>query len=191
MKIIGITGGTGAGKSSVCDEFKKYGAQIVDADLIARQVVKKGQPALDEIVAAFGKNVISADGELDRKKVGSIVFSDSNKLEILNKITHKYIFAEMKRQMDESIADIIVLDVPLLFQDDFPFGCDFTVAVVADKDERIRRIMKRDGISKEFAEKRVLSQLSDDDYKRLADICFENNRDYNRIKEFVKNLCIE
>ncbi len=191
MKIIGITGGTGAGKTSVCDEFKKYGAQIVDSDLIARQVVKKGQPALDEIISAFGNDVITDDGELDRKKVGSIVFSDGDKLKILNKITHKYIFAEMKRQIDESDAEIIVLDVPLLFQDDFPFDCDLTVAVVAYKSERIRRIMDRDGISKEFAEKRILSQLSDDEYKRLADICFENNGDNDKIKEFVKKLCIE
>lgn len=191
MKIIGITGGTGAGKSSVCDEFKKYGAQIVDADLIARQIVRFGQPALDEIVSFFGKEILTDDGELNRKKMGSIVFSDKNKLNILNNITHKYIFAEMKRQMDESNAEILVLDVPLLFQDDFPFECDMTVAVVADTEERIRRIMSRDGISKDAAEARVFNQLSDDEYRNLADVCFENNGDVEEIKEFVKKLCIE
>lgn len=191
MKIIGITGGTGAGKSSVCDELKKCGAQIVDSDLIARQVVQKGQPALDEIVSVFGKDILTDDGELNRLKMADIVFTDSQKLDILNKITHKYIFSEMKRQMDESGANIIVLDVPLLFQSDFPFKCDLTVAVIADTDERISRIMVRDGISREIAEKRISNQMSDEQYKSLADICFDNNGDVNKIKEFAKKLCIE
>lgn len=191
MKIIGITGGTGAGKSSVCDELKKYGAHIIDADAIAHQIVQKGQPALEEIVSVFGDDIITIDGELNRKKLGGIVFSDSDKLSILNQITHRYIFAEMQRQMEESDAKVLVLDVPLLFQSDFPFECDLTVAVVADKDERIRRIIARDSISKAMAEERILSQMSDDEYRRLADICFENNGDMSKIKEFAQKLCIE
>ena len=191
MKIIGITGGTGAGKSSVCDEFKKNGAQIIDADAIARQIVQKGQPAIDEIVAEFGDDVINENGELNRKKTAGIVFSDSKKLDLLNKITHKYIFAEMQKQIDECTAKILVLDVPLLFQSDFPFKCDLTVAVVADRDKRIGRIIARDGISRAMAEERVLNQMSDEEYRELADIYFENNGDICRIKEFVKSLCIE
>jgi len=188
VKIIGITGGTGAGKSSVCNEFKKCGAQIIDADKIARQVVQKGKPALEEIVCAFGKNIITPDGDLNRKKLGGIVFADSNKLNILNKITHKYIFDEMQRQINECSADILVLDVPLLFEKDFPFECDLTVAVVADREERISRIMVRDGISRKSAEERVSNQMSDAKYKKFADICFENDGDISKIKDFVRKI---
>ncbi len=191
MKIIGITGGTGAGKSAVCDELKRYGAQIIDADEIARQVVQKGQPALNEIALAFGCEVINPDGELNRKKMGSIVFSDSEKLCILNQITHKYIYAEMQKQIDESLADILVLDVPLLFQNDFPFICDLTVAVIADKELRIKRVMARDGIDYVSAEKRIQSQMLDDEYRSHADVCFENNGGIEKIKEFAHKLCIE
>lgn len=188
MKIIGITGGTGAGKSSVCNEFKKCGAQIIDADKIARQVVQKGKPALEEIVCAFGKDIITPDGDLNRKKLGGIVFADSNKLNILNKITHKYIFDEMQRQINECSADILVLDVPLLFEKDFPFECDLTVAVVADREERISRIMVRDEISRKSAEERISNQMSDDKYKKFADICFENDGDISKIKDFVRKI---
>lgn len=190
MKIIGITGGTGAGKSSVCDELKKCGAQIIDADLIARQIVEKGKPALEEIITVFGKDIIMPNGELNRQKLGSIVFTDSNKLTILNKITHKYIFDEMQRQINECSSDVLVLDVPLLFEQDFPFNCDLTVAVVADKEERIRRIMARDGITRKSAEERVSNQMSDDEYIKHADICFKNDGDVTKIKGFAKDLCI-
>lgn len=191
MKIIGITGGTGAGKSSVCDELKRCGAQIIDADAIARQIVQKGQPALDEIISAFGKDTLDDKGELNRKRLGGIVFADKEKLNMLNKITHKYIFAEMQRQIENAVSDVVVLDVPLLFNSDFPFNCDLTVAVVADKEVRIGRIIARDGINRTTAEERVLNQMSDDEYRNLADVCFENNGDIGKIKEFAKNLCIK
>ena len=189
MKIIGITGGTGAGKSSVCAEIKKYGAEIIDCDVIARQVVEKGMPALAEIVEAFGEEVLLPDGSLNRRKVSGIVFSDKQKLEKLNEITHRHIFEEMRRRMSATSAQIVVLDVPLLFQCDFPFECDITVAVIADREVRIERIMKRDGIDRAMAEARIANQLSDKEYSERADVCFVNNGDGDSIKEFVKTLC--
>ena len=188
MKVIGITGGTGAGKSSVCDELKRCGAEIVDCDKIARMVVEKGKPALKELVGVFGEEILLCDGTLDRKKVGSIVFSDKEKLDALNSITHKYIFDEMRRQMLESCCDVVVLDVPLLFQSDFPFECDVTVAIIADEETRIQRIMKRDGIERTSAVARMSNQLTNAEYKALADLCFENNGDINEIKNFVKTI---
>ncbi len=189
MKIIGITGGTGAGKSSVCDELKRCGADIVDCDRIARQIVGKGQPALAEIAEEFGEEVLTKEGELDRKKMGDIVFSDSRKLELLNKITHKHIFAQMEEQMNTSTANVVVLDVPLLFQSDFPFDCDFTVAVVADREERIGRIMARDGIDRKAAEARMSNQMTDEEYASLADICFVNDGGMEKIRKFADMLC--
>lgn len=189
MKIIGITGGTGAGKSSVCDELKKQGAEIVDCDKIARRIVEKGMPALDEIVEVFGTDVLTADGNLDRKKMGKMVFSDIGKLELLNQITHKHIFAEMEKQIETSCADIVVLDVPLLFQCDFPIKCDVTVAVTANKAVRIKRIMERDGITEDEALARMSNQLTESEYAELADVCFVNDGDREKICEFAKRLC--
>lgn len=189
MRIIGITGGTGAGKSTVCEELKNNGATIVDCDRIAHSVVEKGKPALAEIVAFFGNDILSADGNLDRKKMSGIVFSDKEKLVTLNKITHKYIFEEMLKEISEACTEMVVLDVPLLFQCDFPFECDLTVAVVADKEERIYRIMRRDGISREAAQKRMSNQLTDDEYRSKADFYFVNDGDPEKIKEFVKKIC--
>ncbi len=188
-KIIGITGGTGAGKSTVCHELKKLGAEIVDCDKIARCVVEKGQPALCEIVDSFGYEVLDGAGNLDRKKMGAIVFSDPEKLSVLNKITHRHIFEQMRKQMEESVSDVIVLDVPLLFQCDFPFECDVTVAVVADEEERIRRLAERDGIDRETAMARMTNQLTNEEYAKLADVCFENNGDIEKVRNFAEWLC--
>jgi len=189
MKIIGITGGTGAGKSTVCAELRKYGAKIVDADKISKEVTEKGSSALSEIALTFGEEVLLPDESLDRKKLGSIVFSDPQKLKALNDITHKYIFEIMSREIKSANEEIVVLDVPLLFQSDFPFECDLTVAVIADKEERIKRIMARDGIEKEAVIARISNQMSDAEYKKKADICFENDGDIEKVKEFAKKLC--
>jgi len=188
MKIIGITGGTGAGKSAVCAELEKYGALVVDCDKIARQVVRKGEPALKEIVASFGEGILTSEGELDRRKMGSIVFSDSEKLRCLNEITHKHIFEQMRKMLGEATEEFAVLDVPLLFQCDFPIECDFTVAVTAPDDVRIKRITLRDGIDKDAAVARMSKQLSDEEYRMRADVCFENTGDEKRIKKFAKEL---
>ena len=188
MKIIGITGGTGAGKSVVCAELKERGALVVDCDKIARQVVEKGQPALNEIAEVFGDKVLLPDGGLDRKAMSRIVFADGEKLRWLNSITHKYIFAEMHRLIEDSDASVAVLDVPLLFQCDFPIECDITVAITADRETRIRRIMERDSLTREDAEARMSKQLSDEEYRRLADVCFENDGDIMSVRLFAEKL---
>ena len=119
MKIIGITGGIGAGKSTVCEEFKKYGACIIDADKISHQVTAKNGSAYAEIVENFGTDVLKSDGEIDREKLAGIVFSDQNELEKLNYITHKHIFEKMREEIASSDSELIILDVPLLFSADF------------------------------------------------------------------------
>lgn len=187
MKIIGITGGSGAGKSTVCAELKKRGALIIDADKISREVSARGGAAFDEIVGAFGEEILSG-GEIDRKRLGGIVFADREKLDTLNKITHKHIFAEMKRQLSGCRAAVAVLDVPLLFQDDFPIKCDLTVAVTAPHDVRIERIMRRDGIDRGAAEARLKNQISDAQYAEFADMCFENNGTEERLAELADRL---
>ncbi len=188
MKIIGITGGIGSGKSTLCAQLKKLGAQIIDADLISREITQKGSPALLEIAETFGQEVINIAGELERKKLGNIVFNDPEKLKKLNQITHKYIFEEMEKQLKATTASVVVLDVPLLFQCDFPIKCDLTVAVLADREVRIRRIMDRDGVDRNVALLRMERQLKDSDYKRMADVCFENNGGFDKIMNFANSL---
>ena len=175
MKIIGITGGIGAGKSTVCEEFKKYGACIIDADKISHQVTAKNGSAYAEIVENFGTDVLKSDGEIDRKKLAGIVFSDQNELEKLNYITHKHIFEKMREEITSSDRELIILDVPLLFSADFDIKCDYKIAVVANLQERIKRVMFRDGISRDDVLKRIDAQLSDEEMREKADMCIEND----------------
>ncbi|MBE7011054.1 MAG: dephospho-CoA kinase [Ruminococcaceae bacterium] len=187
MKVIGITGGIGAGKSTVCAEFEKYGVFVVDADKISRQVTAKNGAAYGEIADYFGKSVIMENGEINRKKLAEIVFSDSNELEMLNRITHKHIFSEMRKAIDLSESDIILLDVPLLFSSDFDIECDLKIAVIADLESRINRVMKRDNTDRESVISRIKVQLSDDEFKRCADLCIYNDSSEEMQKQ-VKNI---
>ena len=110
MKIIGVTGGIGSGKSTVSSMFRQFGAEIIDADEISRNVAKKTGSAFFEVVENFGLEILLENGEIDRKKLGQIVFSDKNKLVVLNEIIHKYVFCEMEKRIKESKAEIIILD---------------------------------------------------------------------------------
>ncbi len=191
MKIIGITGGTGAGKSVLSAALAKYGATVIDADKISRQVSAAGGAAFDEIVSYFGKEILNQDGEIDRKVLGNIVFNSLKDLAALDEITHKHIFEEMQKRLDACKTDVAVLDVPLLFSCDFPIKCDVTVAVIADDAVRLKRIMQRDNISEEMARARMNNQFSNEAYRRLADVCFENNGDAAVLEEFAKKLYSE
>ena len=187
MKIIGVTGGIGSGKTTVSSMFASFGAEIVDADEIARAVTKSGGAAYKEIIDAFGEEILLPDGEINRKALGKIVFQDKKSLELLNKITHKYVFEEIKRRIETSLAQVVVLDVPLLFSSDFPFECDLTVGVIADKEERIKRVEKRDGLSREEILKRIENQISDESLRQKADVIIENNS-YDAAKFEVENI---
>lgn len=188
MKIIGVTGGTGSGKSTLCAILGELGATVVDADKLSKKVTQKGGAAYQEIVREFGIGILDDNGEIVRKALGDIVFNDSKKLELLEKITHKHIFREMEAAIGASTASVVVLDVPLLFQCDFPFECDLTVATVADEKTRINRIMMRDGLSEAQAKDRIRNQLSEDEFRRLADVVYENNGNRDEMMEFSKKI---
>ncbi|MBR2916558.1 MAG: dephospho-CoA kinase [Clostridia bacterium] len=175
MKIIGITGGIGAGKSTVSAEFAKLGAKVIDADAISRQVTAKDGLAYGEIVEYFGKEVLTASGEIDRKALAKTIFSHKEQLDALNKITHKHIFEEMKKEIKASSEDIVVLDVPLLFSEDFNIPCDMKIAVLCDEEIRIKRVMERDGMTPDEVKARIKNQMTDEEYQDLADICICNN----------------
>lgn len=187
MKVIGLTGGTGSGKSVVSRFLKEMGAVIVDADLVSRQIVEVGKPAYEEIVAYFGKDILQEDGTIFRKKLGEIVFHDEEKLAFLNRCTHTYIVAEMKAQIEqakaEGTASCIVLDAPLLFEVGLEKFCDAVWVVYADAEVRAQRVMERDGVSHELAMARIANQKSWEEYKAMSDVVLDNSGDLAHLQE--------
>ena len=177
MVVIGLTGGSGSGKSTIAGLMRQKGINVIDADMIGRGVVKKGQPALDEIVAEFGVEVLLPSGELDRKKLASIVFTNREELKKLNKITHKYITAIVKEELAASKTDLSAIDAAVLKESGILDMCDYVIAVIADKALRIERIMERDGISEEAAKNRINSQEPDAKYIQYADFVIDNSGD--------------
>ncbi len=187
--IIGITGGIGSGKSTVSNFLKEIGAAVIDADLISRQVVMPGEKALEELTEVFGKAILDDWGQLQRKKLAEIVFNNREKLEKLNGILHKYVAERIKDNVKEQLINntkIIVVDAPIPIKAGFLDLCHQVWAVTADKELRIRRIMQRSEMTYEEAVSRINSQLSEQEYLKIADIVIDNNRDYSHLKEQVK-----
>lgn len=186
MKVIGLTGGTGSGKSVVSKYLQEMGAVIVDADLVARQIVEIGKPAYQEIVAHFGNGILQEDGSILRRKLGEIVFSDAQELAFLNHCTHTYIAQEMERQIIQykqaSQALCIVLDAPLLFEAGLDRLCDSVWVVYADAEVRTQRIIQRDGISEEVARARIASQKTWEEYRALSDVMLDNSKDFPHLQ---------
>lgn len=162
--ILGVTGGSGCGKSSFCRELAALGAHVTDADTVARDVVKPGCPALAEIADAFGKEYLLDSGELDRSRFGAAVFSDAEKLHKLNEITHKYIIEEIRMQLSEASGGLRVVDAAVLFESGLSELCGRTVCILADEETRCARIMQRDGLSREAARLRISAQQPDSFY---------------------------
>ena len=169
--ILGITGSSGAGKSTVCEILeRKYNSQTINADKIAKQLSKKGTNYLQEIVQNFGNDILLQNGELDRKKLANIIYSNSDKRDELNNITFKYIKNEIKDQITKSENNIIAIDAPLLLEANLQEICDKTIAVISeDRDLQIQRIIKRDSIDKEHAIARLNAQHPNEFYIQNCD----------------------
>lgn len=181
-KIFGLTGMSGAGKSTVCKSFEKAGFYIIDCDKLAREVVKKGKPCLNKIHRLFGENVITVEGELDRKAMGNIVFTDGDKLELLNDTIYPYITYKVIEMCRNTDKYFVLLDAPTLFESGIDFICDGVVSVVCNREKSVERIMIRDNISRESAENRLGSQHDIEYYKSRSNFCIENNSDIDALK---------
>ena len=178
--IIGLTGQTGAGKSTVSQILRDQGAAIVDADQVARQVVGCGSGCLAEIALEFGIGVLQADGTLNRRKLGDIVFHDKQKLRRLNQITFPYITREIQETIDRHKREgtqWIILDAPSLFESGSNKMCDKVISVIASPELRRNRIMIRDNITEEQADSRIASQHEDEFYTQQSDYVLENSGD--------------
>lgn len=184
--ILGLTGGIASGKSTVSNIFKKYGIYIADADKIAKELGNR-KDVIDEIGEKISKIVIDKNGIVDRAKLKEIVFSDKSKLEILNKIYHPKIREEFKKiKLNSSKNDIIIFDVPLLFETGMYTLCDKNILVYVNEDIQIERLIARDGITKELAKKIIDSQMSLDEKKSKSDILIENNDSLEELEKKVE-----
>ncbi len=196
MKVIGLTGGTGSGKSVVSKSLAAAGAVIVDADKIAHEIILKGEPAYQEIIEYYGTGILDEEGNIIRKKLGEIVFNDKEKLAFLNQCTHKYITAEVKRQIaeakEENKATAIIVDAPLLLEAKLETVCDLVWVVYAEPEVRAQRVMARDGITYELAKARIANQKSWEEYKAAADAVIDNSKDLpyleGQLAEILKTL---
>lgn len=187
--IIGLTGSIASGKSTVATILKQYGLPIVDADEVARKVVEKGEPTLKKIVEVFGEEILTENGEMDRKKVGAIVFHDEEKRKLLNSIIHPAIRAEMLRQRDEHIQNgekAVVMDIPLLFESKLQHFVEKILVVTVDEDVQLKRLMERNNFTEEEAKARISSQIPLTEKVKQADAVIFNNGTIEETKRQVE-----
>ena len=160
--IIGLTGSIATGKSTVAAMLKDFGLPIVDADIVARQVVEPGTETLAKIAEAFGEDVIQQDGTMDREKVGAIIFHQPEQRQVLNGIIHPAIRTEMLRQRDEYIANgepHVVMDIPLLFESKLQHFVEKILVVAVNEETQLARLMERNGFDEKEARARIATQL--------------------------------
>ncbi len=172
-KIIGITGGSGCGKSYISELLRRRGIPVADADKTAREVMKKGSLCLAETTDFFGERILLENGELNRKELAKIVFSDEKKLKKLNEITHKYIMESIYNEIERSEGGVAGADGAVLIESGFK--CDMMIGVLADRAIRKKRIMLRDTLCEEEAEARINAQPQDDFYIKNCDFTIVNN----------------
>ncbi len=178
MLVIGLTGPTGAGKGEVASIFARYGIPVINADRVYHELITPPSSCLQELVEAFGKQILLSDGRLDRRALGGIVFNDPAAREQLNAITHRYVMEEVKGQMERLRREdvpVAVFDAPQLFEAGAHKACGAVVSVLAERGLRLERIMARDGITAEAAMRRILAQKSDEFFKTHSDYIVENN----------------
>ncbi|XRG77391.1 dephospho-CoA kinase [Rossellomorea sp. GAMAL-10_SWC] len=190
-KIFGLTGSIASGKSTVSNFLKELNVPIVDADVIAKKVVEIGQPAYKKIVEAFGSEVLLNSGEINRPILGSIIFNNKEKRLQLNEIVHPEVRREMKEQADRYIKEgepLVILDIPLLYEGNSIELVEKVIVVTVSEENQLKRLMNRNGLSKEDALLRIASQLPVKEKAARADYVIDNNGDFEDTKRQVKDL---
>lgn len=189
--IIGLTGSIASGKSTIAGMLAGYGFPIVDADLVARQVVEPGSETLAKIAEAFGPEVVSEDGTMDREKVGAIIFHDPEQRAVLNSIIHPAIRAEMLRQRDEHVAngaEVVIMDIPLLFESKLQHFVEKILVVAVSEEVQLARLMKRNLLDEVDAVARIKSQLPMQEKINGADAVVYNNGTIEESEQQLKEI---
>lgn len=192
MKVIGLTGGIGAGKSTVSAILEERGFPIIDADLISHQITEKGSKALERIAEIFGADMILPDGSLDRKKLASVVFSDREKLKLLEEVTTKEVVAviseKLQKLRDEKTEGLVFVDAPLLFESGADRLTDLVFTVDADLEVRIQRVMERDHALRQQVEERIASQMSSAERAARSAEVIDNSKGKEELRRQVEEL---
>ncbi|XQY90953.1 dephospho-CoA kinase [Metabacillus sp. HB246100] len=189
--VIGLTGGIASGKSTVTSMIKEKGFQIVDADMISREVVKAGESAYHEIVKQFGPQILKVNKELDREKLGNVIFSDEEKRVQLNQIVHPAVRKEMLKKIHEAKSknlQAIVLDIPLLFESKLTNLVDKVLVIYVDEKTQLSRLMNRNNLSEQDAKMRIQSQLSIEKKKKMGDYVIDNSGTIQETKEQLNEI---
>lgn len=173
-RVIGITGGSGCGKSYICSLLRERGIFVIDCDVIAREIMEPTSPCLLETAEVFGEKILDG-GKLNRKALAEIVFSDDKMLKKLDEITHKYILRDIYNKIEEINSGVICIDGATLLESGIK--CDKMVGILAKAEDRKQRIINRDALSSEQAEKRINAQKPDSFYIENCDVIFYNDAD--------------
>ena len=191
-KIIGLTGGIASGKTTVSDDLKKRGYTVLDADAYSRKTTAKNGPAIPAIKKAFGDDLVNAEGELDRKKLGNIIFNDADKRRELNDIVHPLIREMMNSDEQKFIKEgHVFLDIPLLFENGLNERCDVVVTVFVDRDTQLKRLTARNNLTIEEAEARINSQMPLTEKVSRSDYRLDNNGNLEALYEQIDRLLEE
>ena len=188
MRLIGLTGGIATGKSEVAAMLAEHGATVVDADELAREVVRPGEPALADIASRFGVGVLTPDGTLDRERLGEIVFADASARRDLEGITHARIAALMQQRIADAAAretPVVVLDIPLLLERDLENTVDGVLLVHAPAGVQLARVASRDHLTDDAARQRLAAQLPIDEKRTRATWIIDNSSDLDSTRRQV------
>ena len=192
MLKVGLTGGIGAGKSEVSRLLASYGAVLIDADKIAREVVEPGTPGLAAVVEAFGPEILTPEGTLDRQKLGSIVFADADRLATLNAIVHPLVGARSQELEKAAGQDAVVIhDVPLLTENTLAPLYDLVIVVDASPETQLERLVTRRGMAESEARARMAAQATREQRRAIADLVIDNDGPLEQLEPQVRKVWAE
>lgn len=187
-KILGITGGSGSGKTTVSHILRELGIYVIDGDWVARLIVAPGSPCLKELTDFFGDRILQRDGSLDRKQLGAMVFSDPAQLKQLNRITHRYITEWILWDLQKQKGPLCVIDAAALLESGLAERCDWILSVLAERQLRKERILKRDRLTVEEAQRRISAQQPDEFYIEKSDFIIYNNGNEATLRQQVEQV---
>lgn len=185
---IGLTGGIGSGKSTICQQFNSLGVPVINTDLIAREVVKIGQPALQALQQHFGTVILKTDGSLNRTELRKIIFNDLQQKNFVEKLLHPLIMQQLQRQLADITAPYVIIEIPLLIEAGWQFQVDQILVVDLSEKLQIKRLMLRSELDKDSLKQIINSQISRSERAKHADQLIDNSGNFSEISQQVSEL---